>query len=1432
MKDMEKVYISSTYDDLQKEREAAAQAVRRLGHQPIAMEDYVATDQRPVDKCLQDVRNCDAYVGIFAWRYGYIPDGYDKSITHLEYEAARKAKIPCLIFLLDENAPWPVKYVARGEERQKIDQLRGELKKKHVVSIFKNADELCGLVSAAVSRIKFPPQVPSTPPRGASDLRLPLFYETSPVTRPGMFRYIMDRCLPRVHTWLTTRIGLFKQPQEWTALNNYLRTLRSNIADDIREKTYIVPPTKDLPDEVDRIKAKRRGFLTPIQQLIKEIMGISKGGDAQNARISAIGKKSKFVRNIVKRLLKADEPLILLGDPGTGKSITLQQAAMLIADKESKRVFPTICLFIRLGEFQVHGDIHMQSVWDHVKRTTPREIQPFIDSLKDSGRLVIFFDGMDEMSRERYNEHTRALSIFAGSNKHFTKTLFSCRVTDFTPRFQHNRLVLMPFSRSHIFQYIKRQIPHFPVKIGNRNWSARQLAKRLARGDLPMQADNPFVLWLLCTYLQEEQDWPKSRVHLLEYYNRFNYQRKARDAEQSNVSMPDMDRTFLTLGRIAYEITDRNKGTAIPLEDVKKLLASEEFGAVQAGLQCGFLQKSLDLEITLIRFEHHRFQEYFAAFYLSNNEQERSTFKWLDKLDAPRWQETLFNLVLMGGGHEALNALDQAIKQGLSQLNEFQRAGKTLGVAPLETLVADRVELASRILQQARQQPDEMFDQLLATFRHAAYWLSDHGNPITKVKMMWAANIVQGIDIFRVARESLASPVSWVRQQALVITSVASGDVGGGTLQEDLLHGFASGRFLNRFSGYVRIARDLKQKKLWCVLIIGLTLYMFQLLAAFGMVAATRHIMVPLISVQDAAYNKFEELNVYLQEKRILRDKDDNAFTKLKEVRKNSKIRVDRFEKIGSVVQESFDSRWFLVVVVGAMLVTILFTFRRVPGEHFFIGQSVGFICYILPFIWWSIWFGYWSNLLAWVWAFLPISFWILNMVNILLTLLIQGSTLSLFIASSYYWKGPVRNKRMLLETMWENCGFRIGKEIAFSVGVYSFSLIGLFMIFELTRGLTTVDWKVFWKNFATTFGLFSFLPQTVNISISIILYLEIIVGLVSLSLGLKGKHNRWRQSKKVFLKWSIYCLILPIIILLNWGVDLVNWQAFWAFIVVTFDWLPFFPILVNIALSLVICAEIIGCLVSLVSGLMQKYNRWQRSMKMFLIWTGFCFGLSMVVLLIWGLVSMNWKAFWKFITTTFGLLPFFPPIVNVALSFAIYIEIIGIVISLVSGLKQRYNQWRRGLKILQKWTVFCLGLVLITFLGWGLYIFSNYISRALAIILFIALVVIFVIILKKLIRDVIPLLDPVFQFIGIRRLKGYPGYNSESWKKELSSLDPNFQASLLRRTTPETLDLTINNYLSLLQEVEHIIEKEPALSVYWAKRNQVEQIIRQEKSG
>ena len=58
-----KIYISSTFEDLEQHRERVYRELRSLRHDVVAMEDYVAADKRPLDQCLQDVRDADVYVG-------------------------------------------------------------------------------------------------------------------------------------------------------------------------------------------------------------------------------------------------------------------------------------------------------------------------------------------------------------------------------------------------------------------------------------------------------------------------------------------------------------------------------------------------------------------------------------------------------------------------------------------------------------------------------------------------------------------------------------------------------------------------------------------------------------------------------------------------------------------------------------------------------------------------------------------------------------------------------------------------------------------------------------------------------------------------------------------------------------------------------------------------------------------------------------------------------------------------------------------------------------------------------------------------------------------------------------------------------------------------------------------------------------------------
>jgi WD40 repeat protein len=157
------VYISSTYEDLKPYRDAVFRALEKAGFLVGRMEGYAASDERPLQTCLKDVESRDVYVGIFAWRYGYIPrkehgNAVGLSITECEYRHALARSKPTLCFFHDEKAAaeWPDSFkderTGEGERGARIRALRRELGTEKTGDFFRSPEQLAYQVLAAIIR--------------------------------------------------------------------------------------------------------------------------------------------------------------------------------------------------------------------------------------------------------------------------------------------------------------------------------------------------------------------------------------------------------------------------------------------------------------------------------------------------------------------------------------------------------------------------------------------------------------------------------------------------------------------------------------------------------------------------------------------------------------------------------------------------------------------------------------------------------------------------------------------------------------------------------------------------------------------------------------------------------------------------------------------------------------------------------------------------------------------------------------------------------------------------------------------------------------------------------------------------------------------------------------------------------------------------------
>ena len=88
---------------------AAEAAVARAGDAITDMAYFTAREGESAAYCQRRVRECDVYVGLIGLRYGTpVRDRQEVSYTELEFDTATEAKLPRLVFLLDQEAALPI----------------------------------------------------------------------------------------------------------------------------------------------------------------------------------------------------------------------------------------------------------------------------------------------------------------------------------------------------------------------------------------------------------------------------------------------------------------------------------------------------------------------------------------------------------------------------------------------------------------------------------------------------------------------------------------------------------------------------------------------------------------------------------------------------------------------------------------------------------------------------------------------------------------------------------------------------------------------------------------------------------------------------------------------------------------------------------------------------------------------------------------------------------------------------------------------------------------------------------------------------------------------------------------------------------------------------------------------------------------------------
>jgi tetratricopeptide (TPR) repeat protein len=178
-----RIFLSSTFVDLQAHRAAVRDIIGRLGQFTLAMEQFGARDGDAQTVATGLVAGCDLYLGVIAWRYGHVPAGQGRSVTHLEYAEAGRLGIPRLLFLAaaeSQAADGPADlFPASARDTDHLEQLlafRAEIERGQVVDYFTTPDDLAKKVAAALHQyLQSHPSAPTLPPPHTLPPRAPGF---------------------------------------------------------------------------------------------------------------------------------------------------------------------------------------------------------------------------------------------------------------------------------------------------------------------------------------------------------------------------------------------------------------------------------------------------------------------------------------------------------------------------------------------------------------------------------------------------------------------------------------------------------------------------------------------------------------------------------------------------------------------------------------------------------------------------------------------------------------------------------------------------------------------------------------------------------------------------------------------------------------------------------------------------------------------------------------------------------------------------------------------------------------------------------------------------------------------------------------------------------------------------------------------------------
>jgi formylglycine-generating enzyme required for sulfatase activity len=458
----------------------------------------------------------------------------------------------------------------------------------------------------------------------------------------------------------------------------HLRGMDPKAADATSQETMSLAAVYTALDTAERLVAP----IGTKQLVMQKEQAI--GDESDRRPMSALEAASTFDR------------LVLLGDPGAGKSTFVNHLALRLAQAGlhgdgleqlpgwTRGPLAPVRVVLRdlAHARQEDQDGTAAALWNFVARTLDEsrlaDAVPALEERLAEGQVLLLLDGLDEVDAEARRWVLDAVADFALTYQR-TPIVVTCRVY----AYQEPQWKLRGFEQVTLASFDEEKIDHFVaawydevakmgvMSVGDAMQRAGRLKDAVRRADLRVLAPNPLLLTMMALLHSSWGRLPEDRVQLYSeivelLLARWEESRLGRQAlVQARMSASDLRFALEEVAYSAHGSQPSGEGTADVAESLlREVLQGYLDGSWdRAGDVLRYIRERAGLLLErkpgVYTFPHRTLQEYLAGCHLSVQPDFATQAADLLQEDETRWREPF--LLAVGKTGRAENRVDQAL---------------------------------------------------------------------------------------------------------------------------------------------------------------------------------------------------------------------------------------------------------------------------------------------------------------------------------------------------------------------------------------------------------------------------------------------------------------------------------------------------------------------------------------------------------------------------------------------------------------------------------------------------------------------------------------------------------------------------------------------------------------------------------------------------